>query len=133
ALPPSFLRRTAWHSLVPARQAADVTTAGHFFTDLAAGHLPAFSFIRPGWGYSEEPREDIGEGDAWLGQLVSAVARSRYWRSTVLFITYDEGGGFADQAAPPVPSGYGTRTPMVIVSPWARRGVFGQDTTNISV
>jgi phospholipase C len=133
ALPPPFLRGTAWHSLVPPRQAADVTTAGHFFADLAAGHLPAFSFIRPGWGYSEEPREDIGEGDAWLGQLVSAVARSRYWRSSAVFITYDEGGGFADQVAPPVPSGYGTRTPMVIVSPWARRGVFRQDTTNVSV
>jgi phospholipase C len=133
ALPQQFLRGTVWYSLVPPQEAAGITTAGHFFADLATGHLPAFSFIRPGWGYSEEPREDIGEGDAWLGQLINAVAHSRYWRSTALFITYDEGGGFADHIAPPVPSGYGTRTPMLIVSPWARRGVFGRDTTNVSV
>jgi phospholipase C len=75
---------------VPRHHRADVTTASQF---LAAGTLPRFSFVRPGFGYSEEPREDIAEGDAWLGQLVQAVARSRYWKSTAIFLTYDEGGG----------------------------------------
>jgi hypothetical protein len=28
-----------------------------------------------------------------LGQLVQAVARSRYWDSTAVFLTYDEGAG----------------------------------------
>jgi phospholipase C len=133
ALPPSYLHGTVWYSMIPPDQAADVSTASHFYTDLATGQLPAFSFVRPGWGYSEEPREDVGEGDAWLGQLVSAVAHSRYWRSTAIFITYDEGGGFWDHVAPSVPSGYGTRTPMVIVSPWARRGLFQERTTNVSI
>jgi phospholipase C len=132
-IPQSYLHGTAWYAMVPPGQAADVRTASDFITALATGHLPAFSFIRPGWGYSEEPREDIGEGDAWLGQLVSAVARSRYWPSTAIFISYDEGGGFWDNLAPPVARGYGTRTPLVIVSPWARHGVFGEPTTNISV
>jgi phospholipase C len=61
------------------------------------------------------------------------VAHSRYWRSTAIFITYDEGGGFWDRLAPSVASGYGTRTPLVIVSPWVRRGAFRSVTTNISV
>jgi phospholipase C len=100
--------------------------------DLASGALPRFSFVRPGSGYSEEPPEDIAEGDAWLGQLVQAVARSRYWKSTAIFLTYDEGGGFWDPV-PPVSTGYGTRTPMVIVSPWARRGAYGQPSTTISI
>ena len=30
-------------------------------------------------------------------------------------------------------TGYGTRTPMVIVSPWARRGAYAHRTTNISI
>ena len=53
---------------------------------------------------------------------MNAVARSQYWNSTAIFVTYDEGGGFWDHVAPPYASGYGTRTPMIIVSPYARRG-----------
>jgi phospholipase C len=133
ALPRWLHRSKGWYKLVPRGHRRDVTTASHFYTDLADGHLPAFSFVRPGAGYSEEPREDITEGDLWLGQLVNAVARSRYWRSTALFVTYDEGGGFADHVAPPVKPGYGTRTPMVIVSPYARRGTFRSRCTNMSI
>jgi phospholipase C len=125
--------RQSWYQLVPHGHRADVTTASRFYSDLATGKLPRFSFIRPGFGYSEEPREDISEGDAWLGQLVQAVGRSREWKSTVVFITYDEGGGFWDPVPPPVSSGYGTRTPFVIVSPWARPGVFRHRSTNISI
>ena len=131
---PTWLHpRQSWYQLIPRGHRADVTTASRFYTDLSRGHLPRFSFIRPGFGYSEEPREDISEGDAWLGQLVNAVGHSRYWRSTALFITYDEGGGFWDPVPPPVASGYGTRTPFVIVSPWARQGVFQQRLTNVSI
>jgi len=131
---PTWLHpRQSWYQLVPRRHRSDVTTASRFFTDLTAGTLPRFSFVRPGFGYSEEPREDIAEGDAWLGQLVQAVARSRYWDSTAIFLTYDEGGGFWDPVPPPASTGYGTRTPMVIVSPWARHGAFTRRTTNMSI
>jgi phospholipase C len=126
-------RGRGWYDLVPPGYTGDVTTTSHFYADLSSHQLPSFSFVRPGFGYSEEPREDISEGDAWLGQLVNAVAHSRYWKSTAIFITYDEGGGFWDPMAPTVASGYGTRTPMVIVSPWARRGVFHPVSTNASI
>ena len=133
ALPPSALTGTVWPQLIPSGHAADLTTATEFFSDLASGSLPDFSFVRPGVGYSTEPSEDIGEGDAWVGQLVNAVAHSSYWKSSVIFITYDESGGFWDHVPPPVSTGYGARTPMMIVSPYARRGVFGQQTTNVSI
>jgi phospholipase C len=131
---PTWLHpRQSWYQLVPRLHRSGVTTASQFFTDLSSASLPRFSFVRPGFGYSEEPREDIAEGDAWLGQLVQAVARSRYWDSTAIFLTYDEGGGFWDPVPPPVTTGFGTRTPMVIVSPWARRGTYTGRTTNISI
>jgi phospholipase C len=133
ALPRWVLRGTVWEQIIPPGHARDLTTASRFFTDLARGRLPAFSFVRPGFGYSEEPREDIGQGDAWLGQLVSAIARSRYWRSTSIFITYDEGGGFWDHVGPPRARGYGTRVPLVIVSPWARRGACWPRSTSMSI
>jgi phospholipase C len=133
ALPPSALAGTVWQQIIPSGYAADLTTASAFYTDLASGSLPDFSFVRPGVGYSTEPSEDIGEGDAWVGQLINAVAHSGYWDSTAIFITYDESGGFWDHVAPPVSTGYGARTPMIIVSPYAKRGVFGQQTTNVSI
>ena len=133
ALPPAALEGTIWPQLIPAGHLQDLTTGQAFFTDLADGTLPEFSFVRPGVGYSTEPAEDIGEGDAWVGQLVNAVAHSKYWASTAIFLTYDESGGFWDHVAPPAGAGYGARTPMVIISPYARRGVFSAQTTNVSV
>jgi len=133
ALPTSILNGTIWDKIIPSGSTADLTNGDQFLTDIAAGNLPDFSFIRPGVGYSTEPPEDIGEGDAWIGQLVNAVAHSQYWDSTAIFVTYDEGGGFWDHAAPSYSSGYGTRTPMIIISPYARQGVFKQQTTNVSI
>jgi phospholipase C len=133
ALPTSILSGTIWDQIIPSADTADLTTGDQFFTDLADGTLPDFSFVRPGVGYSTEPPEDIGQGDAWIGQLVNAVAHSQYWDSTAIFVSYDEGGGFWDHVAPSYAGGYGTRTPMIIISPYARKGVFHQQTTNVSI
>jgi len=125
-----------WEELFPEARQGDATTDTQFFSDLASNNLPAFSMVRPDYSYySEEPPEDIEEGDAWLGQVVQAIANSPEWDSTAIFVTYDEGGGFWDHVAPPTKSqyGYGTRTPMVIISPYARAGVFHDQTTNMSI
>lgn len=133
ALPTSILNGTIWDQIIPPGYSSDLTDGDQFLTDLAGGNLPEFSFIRPGVGYSTEPQEDLGNADAWIGQLVSAVAHSQYWDSTAIFVTYDEGGGFWDHVAPPASTGYGTRTPMLIISPYSRQGVFHQQTTNVSI
>lgn len=133
---PSIYAGTVWDRLLPPGSATGIVPATRLLSDLAAGRLPSFSLVRPGVGYSEEPPEDVGEGDAWLGQLLAAIGRSRSWPSTAVFITYDEGGGFYDHLPPPVvpgSGGYGTRTPLVVVSPWARRTVLTATTTNLSV
>lgn len=133
ALPTSILNGTLWDKIVPSDQLSDITTGDQFFSDIASGNLPDFSFVRPGVGYSGEAEEDLGNPDAWIGQLVSAVAQSEYWDNTAIFVTYDEGGGFWDHVAPPANTGYGTRTPMTIISPYAKPGVYHQQTTNVSI
>ena len=133
ALPTSILNGTLWDKIVPSDQLSDITTGDQFFSDVASGTLPDFSFVRPGVGYSGEAEEDLGNPDAWIGQLVSAVAQSKYWDNTAIFVTYDEGGGFWDHMAPPANTGYGTRTPMTIISPYAKPGVYHQQTTNVSI
>ena len=130
-VPPADLAGSLWPRLLPSGEQLQPVSA--FLRALRLGHLRAFSFVRPGVGYSEEAPEDVGEGDAWLGQLLAAIGRSGQWSSTAVFITYDEGGGFWDGVSPPVRTGEGTRTPTVIVSPDARRGVLSAPTTNLSV
>ncbi len=126
-----------WYQMFPTDRPQDVTTDTQFYSDLTNNQLPSFSMVRPDYNdYSEgDGGQDIEQGDAWLGQVVQAIADSPEWKSTAVFITYDEGGGFWDHMSPPVKGTlrYGTRTPMVIVSPYAKPGVFDEQTTNVSI
>src|SRR5207245_41911 len=42
------------------------------------------------------------------------------WSSTIVFVTWDDFGGFYDHVAPP--KSLGLRVPMLIISPYARPG-----------
>ena len=48
----------------------------------------------------------------------------KLWQSTAIFVTMDEGGGYYDSGyiQPVSFFGDGPRTPMIVVSPYARRG-----------
>jgi len=124
-----------WGHLVPAGQTDNVVGTDRFITEATDGTLPNFSFVRPGAGYSEESPEDTSLGDAWLGQLVLAVMKGPDWPSTVIFFTYDEGGGYWDHVPPPQVdvAGDGTRTPMVVISAYTTPQFITQTTTNLSV
>ena len=97
-----------------------------FVKDARSGKLPNFAIVTPGGkdaAFSEHNGFSITAGDDWLGQVASAVMNGRAWRSTVLFITWDDCGCFYDQVAPGVnPDGTarGPRTPLVVVSPYAK-------------
>ncbi len=103
----------------------NVPTA-QFIPDAQSGNLPAFSIITPGGANtvdSEHNGFSITAGDDWLGQVASAVMNGPEWRSTALFITWDDCGCFYDQVPPgsnPDGTGQGPRVPLVIVSPYAR-------------
>jgi phospholipase C len=110
------------------RQMANNVPASSFVGDALSGRLPNFAVLTPGGAdarFSEHNGYSMTAGDDWLGQVASAVMRGPQWRSTVLFITWDDCGCFYDQVPPGVnPDGtaQGPRTPLVIVSPYARRG-----------
>lgn len=46
------------------------------------------------------------------------------WNLTAAFITWDDFGGFYDHVPPPTVDafGFGPRVPLLIISPYARRG-----------
>jgi phospholipase C len=99
-----------------------------FVDDARSGNLPNFAIVTPGGPdtrFSEHNGFSITAGDNWLGDVASAVMHGPQWRSTVLFITWDDCGCFYDQVRPGVnPDGtrQGPRTPLIIVSPFAKRG-----------
>ena len=46
------------------------------------------------------------------------------WEHTAIFLTWDEWGGFYDHVPPPTVDdiGFGFRVPMLVISPYARKG-----------
>ena len=102
---------------------------GDYYADLHAGTLPQVSFLITEDPINEHPPADVHLGQKKMAQVIKALMASSAWKSSVLFLTYDEGGGFFDHVAPPQVDAYGLgfRVPMLIVSPWVKRGyVSGQ-------
>ena len=99
-----------------------------FFFAQAAGSpqlppLPQVVFVDPNFGLpgvpnggiqnenDEHPPTDIQRGQAFVSQVVNAVRNGPFWRDSVIFITYDEHGGYYDHAAPPKAPQGNARTP----------------------
>jgi phospholipase C len=103
-----------------------IRDAHDFREDARQGRLPGVSFLKASAAHSEHPADCSPHyGMSWVEDLVRAVATGPAWGKTAIFITYDEGGGFWD-SVPPVSVdeyGFGTRTPALLVSPWARTGL----------
>ncbi|MCU1462477.1 MAG: hypothetical protein JWO37_2552 [Acidimicrobiales bacterium] len=113
ALFPSVLEHNAQH-VVPIAQ---------FFTDAAAGLLPAVSIVDPDFGAAdvaggfipgeaappelraqggdEENPQNVQIGEAFVAGVVDAVMRSPQWARTALIWVYDEHGGYYDHVPPP--------------------------------
>lgn len=104
-------------------------TEDDYTADLQAGTLPQVSFLITEELISEHPPTDIQMGQQKMADVINALISSSSWKSSALFLTYDEGGGFFDHVAPPQVDAYGLgmRVPTLVVSPYARRGyVSGQ-------
>lgn len=112
-----------------------------FLADVAAGTLPAVTFVDPwftilddGLGNDDHPHADLRKGEIFMREVVTALAASPLWANTVLVINRDEWGGFFEHVVPPrviAPNGLdtdlvngqallGCRVPTLIVSPFAR-------------
>jgi phospholipase C len=109
-------------------QKASNVPSATFLRAARTGHLPNFALVTPGGkdaAFSEHNGFSMTAGDDWLGQVAAAVMKGPEWRSTALFITWDDCGCFYDQVPPGVnPDGtpQGPRSPLLIVSPYAKPG-----------
>jgi phospholipase C len=119
---------------------------GDFRDDVAAGRLPAVSWLIPPLAQCEHPAAPPEYGEHFVQDvLATLVSNPAVWAQTVLFVVHDENGGFFDHvppvtapegtagewltgALPPAaagiagPVGLGFRTPCLVVSPFSRGG-----------
>jgi phospholipase C len=113
-----------------AGQSGNVQDVSRFFAAAQAGTLPAVSWISPNFAKSEHPAASIEVGQAWVTSLVNAVMSGPDWKSTAIFLAWDDWGGFYDHVGPPQVdgNGYGIRVPGLVISPYARRGFVDHQT-----
>ena len=92
-------------------------------TDIPAGKLASVTWVIPDLDHSDHPGT-TGEGPSWVAQVVNTIGKSPYWNTTAIFINWDDWGGWYDHVPPKVidSMGLGFRTPLIVVSPYARRG-----------
>src|SRR5206468_13007433 len=111
-------------------QLQNVVSLTNYFTAAKAGKLPAVAWINPTGSVSEHPPGLVSAGQTYVTKLVNAAMRGPEWKSTAIFVAWDDWGGFYDHVRPPSvdQNGYGLRVPGLVISPYARRGVIDHQT-----
>ncbi len=101
-----------------------------FYTAARTGTLPNVVWIAPAGAYSEHPTALVSVGQAYVTGLIDAIMRGPDWKSTAIFLSWDDWGGFYDHVVPPRvdDNGYGLRVPGIVISPYARHGLIDHQT-----
>lgn len=101
--------------------------------DAIRGDLPGITWVVPSAQDSDHPfpRRKTGEdvavsgqyGPEWVASVVNAIGRGPLWRTTAIFVVWDDWGGWYDHVLPPQLDfmGLGPRVPLIVISPWAKR------------
>ena len=114
---------------------SNVVDVPNFITDAQAGNLPQVSWLVTGKN-SEHPVGSSCAGENWTVEQINAIMQGpiEQWNSTVIFVTWDDYGGFYDHVAPPQIDqwGLGLRVPMIIISPYAKSGHIASTTYEFS-
>jgi phospholipase C len=95
-----------------------------FFDALDKGQLPAVSYVKPDSLVDGHPASSkLGLFEAMVENIVDRLKVDKN-KDTVLFVTFDEGGGYWDSGAyiPLDFFGDGPRIPMLVVSHWSKGG-----------
>jgi phospholipase C len=93
-------------------------------TDIAAGDLASVVWVTPTGNASDHAGITDGSGPSWVASVVNAIGKSQYWNDTVIFVTWDDWGGWYDHAKPPQYNSYelGFRVPLIVISPYTKKG-----------
>lgn len=125
ATTPSTLNPLPYFSTVEVSgQVGNVQPISRLWEAIGSGTLPAVSWVIPNQATSEHPPASIAAGQQYVTNLVNAIMRGPNWKTTAIFLAWDDWGGFYDHVRPPRvdANGYGLRVPGIVISPYAKRG-----------
>jgi phospholipase C len=142
-----------------------------FFDALAAGNLPAVSYLKAQSYQDGHPgNSNPLDEQAFVVNVINTLEASPFWNSTAVIIDYDDSDGWYDHQAAPIVNasfstddsvsgtnacgtpgvtpqlpgvssgtipvngrcGYGPRTPLLVVSPWAQQNFVDHTMTDQS-
>jgi phospholipase C len=92
---------------------------------------PAASVQKHFLGDDDHPGySDSQLSESLVATVVNAVARSKYWNDSAIFVIWDDSEGYYDHVPPPQfercpdghPCGDGPRVPAILISPYAKSG-----------
>ena len=111
-------------------QVGNVQSLSDFYGVARTGRLPAVSWITPNNTVSEHPPGRVSLGQSYVTTLINTLMTGPQWKSTAIFLAWDDWGGFYDHVRPPGvdQNGYGLRVPGLVISPYARRGYIDHQT-----
>ncbi len=109
---------------------AHVGNQDDLVADLRAGRQPNLLMAHILGVEGEHPPFGLCRGENYAVNVINAIMQGPYWRDTAILLTYDDWGGLYDHVPPPqerCANGdhvrLGFRLPMVVISPFSRRGV----------
>src|SRR5262245_16123064 len=88
-----------------------VVPTAQFGDDAPNGRLPAVSWLVVSADKSEHPPASVCVGENWTVQQLNAVLQGPHWKSTAVFLTWDDFGGFYDHVPPPQVDNFGFGPP----------------------
>jgi phospholipase C len=90
--------------------------------DVKRGALADVVWVTPTGLASDHAGGTNGSGPSWVAAVVNTIGKSRYWKDTAIFVTWDDWGGWYDHVRPPVYNSYelGFRVPLIVISPYAK-------------
>jgi phospholipase C len=93
-------------------------------SDVPAKGLPDVTWVTPSFADSDHPGSMSTTGPQWVTNVVNAIGASPDWKSTAIFVLWDDWGGWFDHVAPPQidSMGLGFRVPLIVISPYAKHG-----------
>jgi len=101
-----------------------------FYKQANAGTLPKVAWVAPDFRDSEHGPALVSTGQAYVTRLINAVMRGPEWKSSAIFLSWDDWGGYYDNVVPPKvgTQGYGIRVPGLVISPYAKAGFIDSQT-----
>ncbi len=157
---PHHLPFTAVAKIGQTDQANHQYDLNDFFTALAAGNLPAVSYLKAkAEGDGHPSNSDALSEQQFIVNTINTIMTSQFWDTTAVIIAWDDSDGFYDHVTGPVVSasatnldalqgigkcgtpapgafqgrcGYGPRLPLLVISPFAKANYVDHNLTDQS-